>query len=571
LPEYMVPNIVAVLQQLPVTPHGKRDRNALPWPVASGVQQEAASAVPPETPAAPPAAPAAVPTPPMEGVQEQIINYAVSILQCGQLTADADLFDLGATSLSLVNMAEWIRKQYGVEVPVDVFLDEPTVRHIVGYLIEQGVSAPAGVASETTAAPTDESSEQAALEMFSLPQVKFRASAYLPEIPHQFAATPVAFSDFSNWLTLLGAAEKDGSHKYMYPSAGGLNTIRTYVAVKHGAVSGMPSGVYYFHPISHTLHRVGDIGSVTRSAFCEFDQAAFDSAAVAVFFVAALDAITPLYQYFSGILVAVETGYMAQLLTSRQSRYGLEAHPVARVDYEAIQDAFALGPNEKFVHCLLAGAAPGSGREIMPDRLEALARNTPFVPGSSCLNHREILDIPPKRQLSKKLLLQIHEEHRHLRDVSNLPAPVQLPVQPFPWDDYHLRACQRVYDEAIVPLKSIAGLLSMFQEQIIDVRARHLFGSAAGRREICAYLYIRGGRVEGLEEGFYRYDEEKHTLVRCSDLSNEVMAQAYSPYNTSITNLRRSVCSLSQSPMHYLTNKRAFICRCSMRAISASF
>jgi polyketide synthase PksN len=656
LPEYMVPHIVAVMPRLPVTPHGKLDRKALPWPVASGLQPGAAAQAPAEaTAVAPvpasapapapvstaalaaalrprlagfvaellrsdgvaegedlfdlgatsltlvrlaewirqafgvevpvdrfldtptvqgladfvaqaggpalqavaaepatqaPAAPAAEPAPPAAPVSpavatgqplaQRLCRFVAELLHCGELGEEADLFDLGATSLSLVRVAEWVRQQFGVDVPVDVFLDAPSVRGIAGYLRLKGVPdaapAPEAGAAAPAAVQAAVPAEAAALApapaptqpLTALPPLSLRASAYLPPSPQRFGAGPLAFEAFSAWLGLLGAEEQGGKPRYMHPCGGGLNAVRSYVAVKPGAVQGLDGGVYYFHPVARTLHRVGDAALLGREAFAEADRDAFDSAALAVFFVAALDAIVPIYQQVSAMLVAVDAGYMGQLLMGRQSAHGLQARPVARVDYARIEAAFDLGPGERFVHCLLAGAAAPGAPAGTPDALAALQRQAPFAPGASTLSHRALRDAPIPAPLSKEATAQLHHEQRHLRDVSALPAACRLDAAPFPRDAYRLRACQRVYETAVLPLRSLSGLLGLVRAGAEGAR---LHGTVTGRPRFEHYLYVRGGRIEGLAEGTYHYDPERHALRQCSGLPDAAMAQAYSPYN----------------------------------------
>lgn len=522
LPEYMVPNIVAVLERLPVTLHGKLDRKALPWPVASGPQ-------------AAPVAEATAVKPSLSAMTDDarrrhIAGFVSTLLQGIQVEDEADLFDLGATSLTLVCLVEWIRGEFGVEVPVEVFLDAPSVRGIDSYLLAHGVTdAPAGPAVQTaqTVGPCAATAEPST----ALPAVTLREDAYLPPTPVRFAAEPVSFAAFSAWMGLLGAEEQDGRHRYLHPSGGGLNAVRTYIAVKPEAVQGLAGGVYYFQPVEHTLHRVGEVSDIGRTAFSDTDRAAFDSAALAVFFIAELDAIAPIYHQHTGVLVAVEAGYMAQLLMSRQASFGLATRAAARVDFGRIEAAFRLAENERFVHCLLAGAAPAEqGDAATDDRLSALRLHaTPSLSGAT-LSHRTIEHAPTQAPLSKELTDRLHDEHRHLRDVSALPAVCRLADAPFAWDDYRLRGCQREYESGLLPLSALSGLLTLFKSRPGNAGA-YLYGSPTGKPGFRLYLYARCSRIEGLTEGTYRYDDTRHALVPCSGLADAAMAQAYSPYN----------------------------------------
>ncbi|MDC8758415.1 amino acid adenylation domain-containing protein [Janthinobacterium fluminis] len=605
LPEYMVPSVVAVLERLPVTTHGKLDRDALPWPVASGAQSAGEGAGPA---AAAPAQDGAADVGrriagfladllkcaavaeqadlfdlgatsltlvrlaewlrqeygvdvPVEqfldaptvqaiaayvaraggvarqggavapavavdaaGLAGRIREFIGTVLLCDGLTDDADLFDLGATSLSLIRVAEWIRQEYGIEVPVDVFLDAPSVRGIVGHLIGKGVveaAPPSRAEAAAAAAPPP-----IAGQTIALPTAGIRATAYLPPLPQRFAAKPVDFAAFGAWMMLLAAQEKDGRLCYLHPSGGGLNAVRTYVAVKPEAVSGLAGGVYYFHPVAHALYRVGDVAGLSRTAFGAGDRTAFDSAALAVFFVAALDAIVPVYREHTGTLVSVEAGYMGQLLLSRQGAYALAARPVGRVDCTGLQAAFGLADSERVVHCLLAGAAPAG----MAGEPAEIGRDWAPATGGAMLSHRALREAAAQAPLSKEAMDLLHDERRHLRDVSGLTVARRLDAGVFTWDDYRLRACQRAYESAALPLQALGGLLTLCRPRP-DGGGACLFGSPAARSGWQLYLYVRAGRVEGLAEGSYRYDEASHALLRCGDLADAAMAQGYSPYN----------------------------------------
>ncbi|OMG74766.1 amino acid adenylation domain-containing protein [Burkholderia ubonensis] len=629
LPEYMVPNLVAVLDRLPVTVHGKLDRQALPWPVAGD-----AAARPVEAAAAPPAPVAPIASRRVDTLRDALSTFVATLLQRASVDGDADLFELGATSLTLVRLAEWIRDEYGVEVPVDRFLDTPTTRGIADYIAgaggdaggadvnATGVEAPAdpaaalpagtsrpvadplrafvaallncgtldddadwfdlgatslslirvaewlfqthrvevpvdtfldtpnlrgivaylhahGVTDARAASPSEPEAARAptatptpdAVETTPLPVARLRADAYLPPAPIRFANRPLEFAAFGAWLMRLGADERDGRLCYLHPSGGGLNAVRTYVAVKPQAVSGLAGGVYYFHPVAHTLHRVGEIAAVDRHAFADTDRAAFDSAALAVFFVAALDAVTPLYPQHAGVLVAVEAGYMAQLLLGRQAASGLAARPAVRVDFGRLAAAFDLAGDERFVHCLLAGAAPGEPDPATADERVAMIDRVPPPPASTAtLSHRALSETVAQAPLSKAALEQLHDAHRHLRDVSALPAVCRLAAAPSGWDDYRLRACRRDYEPAPLSLRALGGLLTLLRPGPGAAPA-YLYGSAAGKPGFRVYLYARGERVEGLTEGLYAYDDARHALTRQSDLDEARMAQAYSPYN----------------------------------------
>ncbi|HWU89528.1 MAG TPA: amino acid adenylation domain-containing protein, partial [Kofleriaceae bacterium] len=124
LPEYMVPNRFVAIPAIPVTAHGKCDRKALPWPVAPSPEP---TEIAPEVPAAPAA------TAPPEVLPALRALFAEA-LQVATLGDDDDLFDLGATSLTIVRTSQRIEAELQVELPVEVVLAEPTVAAIARYV-----------------------------------------------------------------------------------------------------------------------------------------------------------------------------------------------------------------------------------------------------------------------------------------------------------------------------------------------------------------------------------------------------------------------------------------------------
>ncbi len=85
-----------------------------------------------------------------------------------------------------------------------------------------------------------------------------------------FAVDPVPLRSLSRLLGLLKQETVNGEPKYLYPSAGGLNAVQTYVYAKEGRVEGLSAGIYYYHPVSHQLHssRAGRDHSRRRYASC---------------------------------------------------------------------------------------------------------------------------------------------------------------------------------------------------------------------------------------------------------------------------------------------------------------
>ena len=125
LPDYMVPNIFVRLDSLPVTSNGKLDRRQLPWPVGESTAQEPA----------PPAAQQAAQLD-MEAV---LSAYFREVLGVTVIAPTADFFDLGVTSLNLIQIAERLHEEHGLDVTVETFLDHSSIAALAAAI---GVQLP---------------------------------------------------------------------------------------------------------------------------------------------------------------------------------------------------------------------------------------------------------------------------------------------------------------------------------------------------------------------------------------------------------------------------------------------
>ncbi|MBE1593806.1 condensation domain-containing protein [Nonomuraea angiospora] len=100
----------------------------LPLPTATPTPTTASEPVPTS-------APGEAPTADGELV-EQVRQIWMEVLRIEELAPDEDLYDLGGHSLTITQISARIRKRLGVEVPFDVFLDDPTVAGVAAAVSE---------------------------------------------------------------------------------------------------------------------------------------------------------------------------------------------------------------------------------------------------------------------------------------------------------------------------------------------------------------------------------------------------------------------------------------------------
>ncbi|HEX6863968.1 MAG TPA: condensation domain-containing protein, partial [Thermoanaerobaculia bacterium] len=123
LPEALIPSVVGVLPELPLTSHGKVDRAALALLAPSPAEREY---VPPRTP-----------------VEEVLAGIWSEVLGIGRVGADDDFFALSGHSLLATQVAWRIRKAFGVDLPLRRLFERATLAELAGEIEAASGTAPA--------------------------------------------------------------------------------------------------------------------------------------------------------------------------------------------------------------------------------------------------------------------------------------------------------------------------------------------------------------------------------------------------------------------------------------------
>ena len=116
LPDYMVPSLIEFLPDLPLNRNGKTDRHAL----------ESRKAISrPES---------VYYTPPRSDAERLIAGICEAVLGVKQIDINENLFDLGANSLLATMIVNRLARAFGVEPPIALVFDRPTVAEIATFL-----------------------------------------------------------------------------------------------------------------------------------------------------------------------------------------------------------------------------------------------------------------------------------------------------------------------------------------------------------------------------------------------------------------------------------------------------
>jgi amino acid adenylation domain-containing protein len=112
LPEYMLPAVFVRLDALPLTPHGKIDRAALPEPTAENtLKNESFQAQ-------------------RSPVEERLASILTTLLSVEEIGADENFFQMGGHSLLGAQVIGRVRDSFGVELSLRSLFDHPTVREM---------------------------------------------------------------------------------------------------------------------------------------------------------------------------------------------------------------------------------------------------------------------------------------------------------------------------------------------------------------------------------------------------------------------------------------------------------
>ena len=117
LPEYMIPSAFVFLTEFPLNTNGKLDRKSLPAPECrSYLQKEFVS--------------------PRDEAEEAVAKIWCEVIGVDKLSVHDDFFELGGNSLNGVQITGRVKQLFGLDVPVKILFEAPTVAGFVDKLTE---------------------------------------------------------------------------------------------------------------------------------------------------------------------------------------------------------------------------------------------------------------------------------------------------------------------------------------------------------------------------------------------------------------------------------------------------
>ncbi|AOT10636.1 non-ribosomal peptide synthetase [Pseudoalteromonas luteoviolacea] len=118
LPQYMMPSVFVPLEHFPMTPNGKKDRNALPKAVMPVVELGEIQL-------------------PNSKVEQEILSVWQELLSVQQLSVEQNLFELGASSLDVMRASKMIEQRLGRKLDTVNLFEHTSIRALARYLTNE--------------------------------------------------------------------------------------------------------------------------------------------------------------------------------------------------------------------------------------------------------------------------------------------------------------------------------------------------------------------------------------------------------------------------------------------------
>ncbi|SCF07759.1 SagB-type dehydrogenase domain-containing protein [Micromonospora haikouensis] len=345
---FLLPARTEIVGALPLTRDGRVDRVAL----AAGPDVVVPLVVTPPTPT--PAAPSGDRT---TELMLRVTAVASRIFDVADIEPDANLMDLGASSMQLVRLASVVEEEAGIAVDVEELLAFPTIAVIVGSHLATESPAPAPDTVRPVGAARDDLDHRPVVDLGGVADERIGRR----RTSRAFAAQPVSLAALGALLGATRSIRSRGAEKFWYPSAGGSYPVQVYLLVTPGGVTGLAAGSYYYHPRQDRLIVLDPAGALPAAAHREINRAAFRQSAFSLYLVGRMSAISKTdYADLAWDFTVFEAGAMTQLLGQVAAEHGLGLCPVGAMDTDPLPDLFALGAQDRFVHALLGGVPLGT-------------------------------------------------------------------------------------------------------------------------------------------------------------------------------------------------------------------
>jgi amino acid adenylation domain-containing protein len=117
LPDYMIPPIIIMIKEMPLTPNGKINRFALPSPKHNIENQGKKKHEKPNN-----------------EIEYSIASIIEEILQKDKISISDNFFEIGVHSLTATQIVSRINNKYNIIIPIRIFFEKPTIKELADYI-----------------------------------------------------------------------------------------------------------------------------------------------------------------------------------------------------------------------------------------------------------------------------------------------------------------------------------------------------------------------------------------------------------------------------------------------------
>jgi len=451
LAEYMVPNVFAQLEEVPVTANGKLDRSRLPWPITGRT-------------AAPQQTSASTALPSQQTLTDMLARFFGEALGRDAIGPDEDIIDLGVTSLNLIQIAEKLSREHGISVGIEAFLDHTTVTALAAYLQTVPGACSCTTHNDTPSAPGI--ADLSIVPAVQPPPPALESCEGNADTPRP--AAPVATS--TEVLQRLQFALSVDTLLDPEALADVVTAVRTAFGRKaYGPPCSRPAtdsgqsrtaaAVIPPAPLMEaSAPAAGDNGS---ASLVEKIRACFQEEIGDV-------CIRPQENFIDLGVTSLNLIRIAEMM---HDRLGLSIPVEMFLDHTTIQDlaVYLAGDRTVDTHPY----APPNGRQECPEQTAP-----PLLPAGA----DEI-----KRTVSLEGVTFTAEAYRSCRSRSS-------------------------FGDGTISQRTLSMFLALLKNERIEDTDRYLYPSAGGLHAVQVYIYVKPNRIAGLDEGCYFYNPLRHVL-----------------------------------------------------------
>lgn len=291
---------------------------------------------------------------------ERIRRIVADVLGVDDVDPDANIIGLGANSMEIVRIINRIEDETGKRLRFETVGFDASVTSLIASLtgaddtpgpLSDGFDRAAAAAVLPHASPRRQHDGWPRYPLAAdTPPASVRGSVRM------FTAVTVPRASLASLLATLAQGANDASPRAAYASAGGFYSVQTYLAVKPGAVEGLPCGLYYFEPSLCELWLIAPDLIIDRAHYDPLQNAPiYDRAGFSLHLVAAPGDALRAYGARARDYCLLEAGAMAQRLREGASAAGIGLCAIGDFAFEPLRAWFDVDDAQECLHTLVGG------------------------------------------------------------------------------------------------------------------------------------------------------------------------------------------------------------------------